>query len=123
LGVWQSVPYLFADCWQLVRDRRAAARRASVDTRSLPYRVYLVAIATLPATSFVWTGFRQAQMWYAIVGAMFIPMLAVVLLVLNGRSRLVGRQHRNSLPVSILLAAILVFFLLAGWLEIQNRLL
>ena len=45
LGVWQSVPYLFADCWGLLRHRDAAAVREAVDTRSLPYRSYLVLIA------------------------------------------------------------------------------
>jgi len=118
LGVWQSVPYLFADFWQLTRKRQSTSRSVRVDTRSLPYRAYLLAIATLPATSFLWTGFRQTQKWYAIVGAMCIPMLALALLALNGRSRLVGRKHRNSLATSILLVATLAFFVLAGWIEV-----
>jgi len=25
LGVWQSVPYLFADCWRLIRKPRTPA--------------------------------------------------------------------------------------------------
>jgi len=123
LGVWQSVPYLFADFWQLTRKRHCSPRRPSVDPRSLPYRAYLLAVAFLPATSFLWTGFRQAQKWYAIVGAMCIPMLALVLLALNGRSRLVGPKYRNSLATSILLVATLAFFVLAGWLEVQGKLL
>ncbi|HUT95068.1 MAG TPA: Nramp family divalent metal transporter [Thermoguttaceae bacterium] len=123
LGVWQSVPYLFADFWQLTRKRQSTSRSVRVDTRSLPYRAYLLAIATLPATSFLWTGFRQTQKWYAIVGAMCIPMLALALLALNGRSKFVGRKHRNSLATSILLVATLAFFVLAGWLELQGKLL
>lgn len=123
LGVWQSVPYLFADFWQLTRKHHGPPRSRNVDSRSLPYRAYLVAIAFLPATSFLWAGFRQAQKWYAIVGAMCIPMLALALLALNGRSRLVGPKHRNSLVTSILLVATLGFFFLAGWLEVRDKLL
>lgn len=119
-GVWQSVPYLFADFWSLRRDRPAPFGERTVDSRSLPYQLYLFALATIPAAG-LWTAFAQAQKLYAIVGAMFIPLLALVLLVLNGQSRLVGRQ-RNSPLVSLLLVGSLALFVLAGWLEIRNRL-
>jgi len=119
LGVWQSVPYLFADFWGLTRHRKTAA--AGVDTHAAPYQVYLFALATVPAAG-LWTGFQQAQKLYAIVGAMFIPLLAVALLVLNGQSRLVGKRQRNSLPVTLLLLAAVVVFVVAVWFEIQRRL-
>ena len=122
LGVWQSVPYLFANFWSLMRDPRGAAARRGVDTRSAAYRLYLVALASVPAAGLPWTKFQQAQKWYAIVGAVFIPMLAAVLLILNGQSRLVGRRYRNSPGVSLLLVAALVFFLFFGWLEVRNKL-
>jgi hypothetical protein len=122
LGVWQSVPYLFADFCKLMVDPKASNIDTAVDTRSTPYQVYLFSIATIPAIG-LWTSFETAQKVYAIVGAAFIPLLAVVLLILNGQTKLVGRQYRNSLPVSLLLVAVLVFFLLAGWFEIQSRLL
>ena len=118
LGVWQSVPYLFADFWDLWRNPAASTARRSVDTGALPYKVYLFALATIPAAG-LWTSFEFAQKLYAIVGALFIPMLAVVLLVLNGRSRLVGRQYRNSLPTTTLLIGALCFFILAGWLKLK----
>ncbi len=122
LGVWQSVPYLFADFWQLMRaGSQGDVAKKTVDTRSLPYRAYLYVLATVPAVG-LWTSFQQAQKVYAIVGALFIPMLALALLVLNGRARLVGDRYRNPIWVSCLLIATLVFFLLAAWFEIQNRL-
>jgi len=46
-------------------------------------------------------------------------MLALVLLALNGRSKLVGRACRNSWLVSLLLIGALAFFAYAGWLGIQ----
>ena len=121
LGVWQSVPYLFADFWGLTRNRQGATARRAVDTRSLPYQVYLLALATIPAVGLC-TSFQQAQKLYAIVGALFIPMLALGLLVLNGQSRLIRRQYRNSLPVFVLLVGTLGFFILAGWLKVHSLL-
>ncbi len=120
LGVWQSVPYLFTDFWGLVQNRAEKPAPRSVDTRSLPYRAYLVALATLPAAG-LWTSFQLAQKIYAVVGALCIPMLALVLLVLNGQSRLVGRENRNSVLVTVVLGAALVFFAVVGWLQIQSR--
>lgn len=40
--LWQSVPYLFADFWQLTRaGRQGAIAEKVVDSRSLPYRACL----------------------------------------------------------------------------------
>jgi Mn2+/Fe2+ NRAMP family transporter len=119
LGVWQSVPYLFADFWTLRRERHAATAHRAVDTRSRPYRLYLLALATIPAVG-LWATFEFAQKLYAIVGALFIPMLAMVLLALCTRSKLVGRPYRNSPITTALLLAVLAFFLFAGWLAISG---
>ena len=119
LGVWQSVPYLFADFWGMARSGGSHAGR-QVDTKSWPYQIYMFALATIPAVS-LWIGFEKVQKHYAVVGAMFIPMLAAVLLVLNGRARLVGRDYRNSWPTTLLLIGAIVFFLLVLCLKFQPR--
>ena len=50
LGVWQGVPYLFADFWRIVRRRGGVIGEGQrVDVRSLPYRLYLVGLSTIPA--------------------------------------------------------------------------
>ncbi len=121
LGVWQSVPYLFADCWNLLRGPGAAATPTRIDSRSRPYRLYLLLIAVVPAAGLLMT-FESAQKIYAIVGAMFVPMVALVLLILNGRSDLVGLKNRNSALVSFLLICTLAFFALMAWLKIQKTL-
>jgi len=121
LGVWQSVPYLFTDFWNLTRDPPVAVTKRAVDTRSRPYQIYLFALATVPAAGLV-PAFEQVQKWYAIVGALCIPMLALVLLILNGQSRLVGRRYRNSWPVTIILVGSLAFFVFVVWLKIQGKL-
>ena len=52
LGVWQAVPYVFADFVRL--HRRDAAVRRSVDVRGWPYRGFLLAI--LPPGAFIGLG-------------------------------------------------------------------
>jgi Mn2+/Fe2+ NRAMP family transporter len=120
LGVWQSVPYLFADLWQLMRGRRE--RNAKIDTRSLPYRGYLYGIALVPMIGLAGVGFQTMQKVYAVAGALFIPMLAVVLLLLNGRSAWVGPQHKNSLATTLVLVGALALFAFVGVMEIRHSL-
>jgi len=127
LGVWQAVPYLFADVWLLVRrpadagpgdtgGRAAAPGPIVVDTKSFPYRAYLAGLAIVPMIGLFWR-FEQVQQAYAIIGATFIPLLAFVLLVMNGRTAWVGAAHVNRPATTIVLAAILVFF---SWLTYQT---
>ena len=118
LGVWQSVPYLFADLWGRIRDRPAPPDRRA-DTSSPEYRWYLLGISLLPMIG-LWVGFARMQKLYAIVGALFIPMLAIVLLLLNGRVAWVGERFRNRPLMSALLLIILVFFLTAGGLSVRR---
>ena len=58
-------------------------------------------------------GFRQVQKAYAVFGALFMPLLAAALLVLNGRAAWVGLKMRNRPLTTILLAATVLFFLVA----------
>jgi hypothetical protein len=119
LGVWQSVPYLFADAWQLVLGSQRDAR---IDTRSVPYQGYLYGIALVPMVGLVGVGFQTMQKVYAVAGALFIPMLAAVLLILNGRAQWVGAKHKNSLATLIVLVGTLLLFAYAGVMEIQETL-
>jgi len=117
LGVWQAIPYLFADTWGLLHespDRADGDDTARIDTRSGPYRLYLVALAIVPMAGLFWN-FREIQKIYAIIGASFIPFLALSLLVLNGRSAWVGERFRNRPSTVVVLLATLAFFVWIGW--------
>jgi Mn2+/Fe2+ NRAMP family transporter len=111
LGVWQSVPYLFADSWALLNGTRDTDTR--IDTRSKPYRVFLVAIATVPMLGLFWQ-FRDVQMFYAVIGAWLFPILAVTLLIFNGRRAWVGQQFANRPVTVVALFVVLVFFSYLG---------
>jgi Mn2+/Fe2+ NRAMP family transporter len=114
LGVWQAVPYLFADLWDLLRgsDREASNGETRVDTRSPAYRGYLAAMALLPMAG-LFHGFGEVQKFYAVVGAWFFPFLALALLLLNGRSAWVGKTYRNQPLTMVTLMTVLLFF---GWI-------
>ena len=122
LGVWQAVPYLFADvCAQWNRRRRSHAvseaasdTRSPVDTGALPYRAYLLAIALVPMLG-LWYSFKEVQRWYSTVGAWFLPMLALALLVLNSRESWIGSRFRNRWTTNGILVLTLLFFSFIAW--------
>lgn len=117
LGVWQAVPYLFAD---FVIGRGSGVERVSDLTRSWAYRGYLLAIAVLPIPM-LFVKFETAQKFYAVFGASFIPLLAVLLLYMNGRASWVGASNRNGWWTIAALIAAVVMFGWFGWLEIRGR--
>jgi hypothetical protein len=136
LGVWQAVPYLFCDFWQLSRRDRGGRGfevvgveyptpaeqpvREAVDTRSPIYRGYLLALATLPMIG-LWSSFVYVQKAYSLLGAIVMPLLAAALLVLNGRSDWVGRAYRNRPLTVAVLVAILLFFIYAAYVTIVTK--
>ena len=111
LGVWQSVPYVFADFINQFRARRDPASdvAAPVDPRSRAYRAYLFAIAIVPMVG-LFISFKDVQKYYAVFGACFMPMLAVALLLLNGRAKWIDPRYRNRpLTIAVLALTILLF--------------
>ncbi len=109
LGVWQAVPYLFADCWRLTRRGPARSQPARVDTQALPYRSFLVLIALVPMIG-LFMGFQQVQKIYTVSGALFFPFLALALLILNGRAAWVGERFKSRPITSVVLLGVLAFF-------------
>ena len=121
LGVWQSVPYLFTDLCNLFSCSPRQGKPMPVRSDSWPYRLYLLAIAVVPAIGLQFS-FQNVQKIYAIIGACFLPLLAASLLWLNGWSERLERKYRNSLVTSLVLVAIMIFFALYGWIEVKYRL-
>jgi hypothetical protein len=117
LGVWQSIPYLFADLWRLL-SRPATQGGERIDTRALPYRGYLLALGLLSIGG-LFSSFVQIQKVYAVVGALFIPLLALALLLLNGRRSWVGQTHRNGPLATGVLVTAVALFALFGYLQLR----
>jgi len=119
LGVWQGIPYLFADfiqqyAWQPEKPLR-------VNTRSTAYRGYLAYLA-LPPMLLLLAG---KPVWlviaYAVAGAFFMPLLCVLLLLLNNRRSLLGDLKNGLLTNLVLLGSVVLFGLLL-YMEVVKHL-
>lgn len=108
LGVWQSVPYLFANFYSL------NFKRTNKDdlTKTKPYRYYLLFLSIVPITS-LWVKFESIQLAYAFIGALFVPSLAVSLLILNNHKSL-PKKYRNQWKSNLILSLCLIFFVGIG---------
>ena len=98
LGVWQAIPILFADLWYSLFGSEASPREAGL--RSPAARAYLIGISTLPALGLFFS-FQAVQKLYAIVGAWFMPILAVLLFALLGSRKRTPAEARLG-PAAIL---------------------
>ena len=85
LGVWQSVPYLYADFYSILKKLPPEERARVTKVTSTPYRLALMFV-TLAPIPFAFTGQPlQVIVAYTIVGSLFVPFLAATLLYLNNR--------------------------------------
>jgi len=114
LGVWQAAPYIFADCWRLLFAPPGAP--IVVDTQAKPYRVFLVVLALVPMIG-LFASFREVQKLYTVIGAYIFPLLALALLIFNGRAAWVGQRFKNRPLTTLALAGVLAFF---SWLALAN---
>ncbi len=115
LGVWQSVPYLFAHLIYLRRRERGRLNATAVEQleTTAEYRGYLLFLATVPCLLLGWR-VQGVQLLYAVLGALFMPLLAATLLVLNNRPGLVGRELKNPWWINLGLLGVLVLFAFLG---------
>jgi hypothetical protein len=116
LGVWQGVPYLFADFVGLLRRLPSSQARRLVQTRSPWYRGFLAFLALAPLVPILPDRPVGIITVYAVMSALFMPFLAGTLLMLN-RARTIGEQYRNRWPTIGALIACLVLF---GYLAIRR---
>ncbi|MDF1812888.1 MAG: Nramp family divalent metal transporter [Verrucomicrobiales bacterium] len=116
LGVWQAVPYLFADFWHLFRSRGVTIDSFTpykVDTKGKTYRGYLVLLALIPLIGLRFD-FQIVQKLNSVFGALVMPMVALALLLLNGKAAWIGTEHRNRWWTTVTLLGILLFFAWVG---------
>jgi Mn2+/Fe2+ NRAMP family transporter len=120
LGVWQSVPYLYADFYGIVKKLSPAERAEVVKVTSKPYRLALLGVTLVPLP-FAFTGRPIAVIvTYTIVGSLFVPFLAATLLYLNNRVKWDRAVPHNHWATNALLVVILALFLAVGAQEIVN---
>jgi Mn2+/Fe2+ NRAMP family transporter len=117
LGVWQGVPYLFADAARLVRGI-ASADGLPLD-RTPAYRAWVLYLALPPMVLL----FAGKPVWlvmaYAVTGALFMPVLAATLLMLGRRSAM--RRWRNGPTGTMILVLALALFVALLCQELLKR--
>jgi len=111
LGVWQGVPYLFADFLRLIRGHSSidAAGEEIELSRTPAYRIFLFWLAIPPLSLLALGKPVLLVVIYSVLGALFIPFLAATLLFLNGRREWVGSLRNGPWTIVVLLACLLLF--------------
>jgi Mn2+/Fe2+ NRAMP family transporter len=120
LGVWQGVPYMFADMYGILRSYSPEARERVTRVTSTPYRVALVVMVLIPIP---FTFFDQPLLVviaYTIIGSLFIPFLAATLLYMNNRVPWKPGVKKNGWGSNLVLGLVLVFFVIVGIRDILN---
>lgn len=113
LGVWQGVPYLFADTLRQFRQRGEA--RGELDTRGRAYRGFLLYMALPPLLLLQFGKPVWLVLVYSVAGAFFMPFLALTLLYLN--NRYLGDDARNGSAGNLLLLTGLLLFVVVALAE------
>ncbi|MCK5383559.1 MAG: Nramp family divalent metal transporter [Gammaproteobacteria bacterium] len=110
LGVWQGIPYLYADFVQQYTYQ--PEQPSHINTRSTAYRGYLVYLALPPMLLLLVGKPVWLVIMYAVAGAFFMPLLCVLLLLLNNRRSLLGDLKNGLLTNLVLLGSVILFGLL-----------
>jgi Mn2+/Fe2+ NRAMP family transporter len=117
LGVWHGVSLMFADFW--TNFRKPADSLDQDDAPSLeskPARFYLLWLTILPMSLLFLDRPIFLILLYGTLGALFMPFLAITLLILNNQKRLVPKKFRNNwLHNGLLGLTALVFVVLGGY--------
>ncbi len=117
LGVWQSIPYLFAD-FMLINSGATAEQRDKVNyTKSTAYRAFLIGLAIVPILT-TYLSLEQIQTYYAVMAAIFMPFLAGTLLIMNNRTAWVGREFKSGILINTMLVLTLLFFGYLGYTKL-----
>ncbi len=123
LGVWQSVPYLYADIYGVMKGLSVAAREDITKVTSRPYQLGLIFISLVPLPLAFTGAPLLVIVTYTVIGSLFVPFLAGTLLYLNNKVDWADRDvPKNALMTNVLLVAILVLFLFVGAQEAMNAL-
>ena len=112
LGVWNGVPFLFADFMKARRTSLQTDSNSTIEKQAYKrnYQLFLVYLSILPLVFL----FFQKPVWiiliYAVTGSLFMPFLAFTLFWLNNKK---NKSLKNPTYINILLwIAFLLFVVL-----------
>ena len=119
VGVWQTVPSIFADGFALWRKLEPQAREQAVRGDSVPYRVALIFMAVASVPFALLSRPVLVVVVFTVVGSLFVPFVAATLLYLNNRVPWSAPVRHNGRVTNALLWLVLLLFAAIGALEIS----
>lgn len=108
-GVWHGVSLLFSD---FVEHMRGQTERSERPERQWPFRAYLAWLTFPPMLLLFFDEPFLLVIIYGVVGAFFMPFLAVTLLLLLNSKRVPDRDRNGWLSNGVLAASALLFLVL-----------
>ncbi len=115
IGVWQGIPYLFADFYS--QYKKTVIKKY---TETKAYKYYLLYLAVPPVILL----FASKPVWlvviYAVSGSFFMPFLAITLLLLNNKFKWLKEEINSKITNGLLLLSLMVFLYLLV-VEIINK--
>ncbi|WP_322741890.1 Nramp family divalent metal transporter [Fictibacillus phosphorivorans] len=120
LGVWNGVPYLFADFLRTIKTRKEDLHSVKpVTEKDKSYRAYLAWLTFPPMLIFFFGKPVQLIIIYGVLGALFMPFLAISLIILLN-SKKVDAEYRNKWLTNAVLIGCLLMFAFLGINELQK---
>lgn len=121
IGAWNGAAYLFADSMRTFRDVPDDRAQEYLSEKSVWFRAMLAWI-TFPPMILLLLGQPVALVIvYASLGALFLPFLAITLMMLLNSNR-VAPEYRNRLATNILLGISVIPFIIVGVQEVLGTL-
>ncbi len=117
IGVFQGVPYMFSDFMKSLHSRRKSVTEFSDEKFKKYYRAFLLYIAGAPLILQFIQKPSQIILIYTIIGALFMPFLAVTLLYMNNSKKL-NYNLPNPVWINIFLVISLSLFGYLSYIEI-----
>ncbi len=109
IGVWHGVPYLFANFFYHLRDRKNLLEIPESISKTPAYRGYLIYLCFVPMLLLLWGRPFWIVIMYAVTGAFFMPLVAGLLLYMNSVRRWLGDYVNGWLTKVLLLVCLLLF--------------
>ena len=118
VGVWQGVPYICAETAKRLRGEAMNVGK-TVSSKGRWYRGSLLLLTFPPMLLLIIDRPVWLVVSYAALGSLFMPFLAVTMLVMNNRKKDLG-EHRNGWWANAGLAACIALFGYLMWIQIER---
>jgi Mn2+/Fe2+ NRAMP family transporter len=121
LGAWNGGAYLFADCVRTIREAPDEEAFDYLSEKSIYFRGFLAWMSFPPMILLAFGEPVLLVIVYASLGALFLPFLAITLLILLNSQR-VTPEYRNRLVSNVVLAVSVIPFIVVGVQEVLGSL-